>query len=280
MANGPNRIAVESVDDPRLADFRDLRNRPAGRASDDTHFIVEGRVITQRLISSDYHIRSVVVQRGRDLTAMAGLEPEVPVYEVSGALIRELAGFDFHRGFLASATRKPYGSLTDFRPDRVSLALVHTNDMENLGSIMRSAAAFGIRQMLLDAKSVDPFSRRAMRVSMGAALAMRFLAMDDPPQDLRDLGGRGVTSLAATLADDSISITELPSVVDLSFGGPPVVLLMGNEAAGLPVEVQRAATHRVTIPMRRGIQSGDLVDSLNVSVATAILIHELTRQSR
>nr|WP_286177807.1 RNA methyltransferase [Rhodopirellula sp. JC639] len=186
--------------------------------------------------------------------------------------MRQLSGFDFHRGFLASADRKPLGTIADFRDDPVSLALIHTTDMENLGSMVRTAAALGIRQILIDLRSVDPFSRRAMRVSMGAVLGMRWLALKQPADDLRALASHGVVSLASTLASDAVSIDQVTRNAD------PMVLVMGNEAQGLPTEVQRAATHRVTIPMATASGCGQLVDSLNVSVAAAILLYELTRR--
>ncbi|MCS7465325.1 RNA methyltransferase [Stieleria sp. ICT_E10.1] len=267
-------IPIDSVDDHRLSDFRDLKRRPTGRVLNSTHFVVEGQLITGRLIASDFGVRSVVVEQGRDLDALGEVAAGTPVYSVSRDQMRQLAGFDFHRGFLASAARKPLGGVDDFRPDPVSLALVHTTDMENLGSMVRSAAALGIRQILIDHRSVDPFSRRAMRVSMGAVLGMRWLVMNDPAGDLRSLADQGVVSLASTLAADSISIG------DVSSDAAPTVLVMGNEAEGLPEEVQRAASERVTIPMPTAPGCGPLVDSLNVSVAAAILLFELTRAER
>jgi tRNA G18 (ribose-2'-O)-methylase SpoU len=267
---GVDRIPIESVDDPRLAEFYNLRNHPAGRQADPDHFVVEGQVIVGRLIASGFEVRSVVMDEGRDLSSIGLIAEGTPVYVLSRDQMRSLTGFDFHRGFLASARRKPIRSLDDFRPDRVSLALVQTTDMENLGSMLRSAAAFGINQVLIDNKSVDPFSRRAMRVSMGAALGMRYLALTDPERDLRSLGDRGVVSLAATVADDSVSIVDIPAI------DAPVLIVMGNEANGLPGKVQEAATRRVTIPMGCTSKRGSMVDSLNVSVAAAILMHQLT----
>lgn len=267
-------VRVDSVDDPRLSDFRNLRNRPTGRVRDETCFVVEGQLISARLIASGFRVRSLVIEEGRDPTAIGTIAPQTPVFVLSREQIRKLAGFDFHRGFLASACRKPLGSIGDFQPDRISLALIQTTDMENLGSMLRSAAAFGIRQVLIDEQSVDPYSRRAMRVSMGAALGMRFLSLKDPAGDLRSLAARGVVSLAATLAPDSIPIAEV------ALSEVPVVIAVGNEANGLPGEVQDAATKRVTIPMASVSEDGSLVDSLNVSVAAAILMHEVRGRVR
>lgn len=274
-------IRIDGAGDPRLSDFENLRHRPSGRVLDRDFFVVEGQLIVSRVLASDFQVRSVVVEEGRDINIIGDIDPQADVFVLTRDQIRALAGYDFHRGFLASVARKPLGSMTDFRPDPVSLALVQTTDMENMGSMMRTAAAFGIRQILLDQQSVDPYSRRAMRVSMGAALGMRFLTMEDPKRDLQVLTERGVISLAATLAVDSKPIDQIPSLVG---PGQPLLLVMGNEANGLPAEVQAASTRRVIIPMDTANPDAQrdavLVDSLNVSVAAAILMYELTRQPR
>jgi tRNA G18 (ribose-2'-O)-methylase SpoU len=269
------------MNDPRLDVYRNLRRRPPGRGDHADNFIVEGRWLVERLIRSDYEIESVVVQRGADRGVLDQATTTFPVMELPAAEIRELVGFDFHRGWLAAAKRKPIVGVDQLQPDACSLALLQITDMENVGSMLRSAAAFGIRQVLLDDGSVDPYSRRAMRVSMGAALSMRFLRLADPAAELSRLGLRGFNTIAATLSTDSATIDE-------AAGAEKHVLVMGNEADGLAEEIQNVCRQRVRIPMpavcgdseRDGkqIERGgeQAVDSLNVAVAAAILMYELT----
>jgi tRNA G18 (ribose-2'-O)-methylase SpoU len=194
------------------------------------------------------------------------------LYAVSRETIRSVAGFNFHRGFLASASRLPFASITSFRRDRLSLGLVDVGDTQNLGSMLRSAAAFGVRQVLLDRRTADPYCRRSVRVSMGASLAMDYRLMDEPAEALRDLAAVGVRTLAATLAADAVPVERL------AIDERPLVLLLGNEGNGLPLAVQRAATDRVIIPMGGKPAAGGMVDSLNVSVAAAILMFQLSRR--
>lgn len=267
------------MNDSELSDFQDLRHRPLGKAHSD-YFVVEGSLLIQRLLASDYRVRRIIVQDDRPWPPESGTASsesgnlaagDFPVHRLSADQIRRIAGFDFHRGYLASADRKPIEAVSQIVADPLSLALVATTDMENLGSMIRSAAAFGIRQVLLDPRCVDPFARRVIRVSMGAALGMTFFRLRDVAQDLRDLSERGFITLASTLACDSIDVRDVPP------DGKPKVVVMGNEADGLPGSVQVSAAHRVRIPM--GIGSGHwMVDSLNVSVAAAILMHELVNR--
>ena len=263
-----------NLDDPRLAVFRSLNQRSTGREQNAETFVVEGAVITRRLLESGHRVRTIVVDEGRDMESLGDVPPTVDVIRLSRDEIETVAGFAFHRGYLASADRPDVSRINDvtWPANGLSLGLIGVSDMENLGSMLRSAAAFGVRRVLVDERTVDPLSRRCIRVSMGAALGMEFVRLERVAEDLAELNRRGVITLAATPAADSMPIDQVIS------GQQAVVLLVGNEARGLSKRVQQVAVHRVHIPMDREAMQ-NLVDSLNVSVATAILLHELRRSA-
>ncbi|MCC9602363.1 RNA methyltransferase [Stieleria sp. JC731] len=280
---------------PELADFRNLKfskpnlqsshsesieagqraRHPQGRHRGQPFIVAEGRKLCARMIQSGCRIRSLVVEQGFDLACLPLEETDFPIYELSSDQISQLAGFNFHRGVLASADRPNFQPIDQFAPDELSLAFVGISDQENVGSMLRSAAAFGIRQVLIDTRSVDPYSRRCLRVSMGAALTMTVFQSSDIVSDLAMLSSRNFHCLAATLADDSVSMDEY--VTRYNQQRPPCVLVLGNEGDGLPVDVQHACSHRVRISMRPTHQGQPLLDSLNVSVAAAILMHGLSK---
>lgn len=258
---------IGSLDDPRLAVFRNLQKRPTARCADEHHFVVEGKLVVQRLIASDHKVDTVIVQEGRPVDVLGKIPEDVSLFELTRDQIHEISGFDFHRGYLASAIRPAVVGIEQFLPDPVSLAAIQVTDMENLGSMLRSASAFGVRQILFDDATADLFSRRVLRVSMGAALRMRFLGLQSPAEEFSELMRRGIHSWAATLSDDSVAIRSQP-VPEV-----PLVIIVGNEAKGLPRDVQRAASARVKIAMPS--QQDAAVDSLNVAVAASILMHEV-----
>lgn len=266
-------ITIDSVDDPRLSDYRDLKGRPSGRGESSDHFIVEGPLAIKRLLTTGIPVRSILIELGRPAESLGPPRADVPLFAVSDEIIRGVAGFDFHRGFLASASRQPFSSVEAFRGDRLSLGLVNVSDMQNLGSMLRSASAFGIRQVLLDHRTVDPYSRRSVRVSMGASLGMDYRLLDDPGGQLGTLAQSGIRTLAATLAADAVPVDRL------QLDDRPTVLLLGNEGNGLPADVQLAATDRIIIPMGGKHSRDAMVDSLNVSVAAAILMFQLAERS-
>ena len=226
------------------------------------------------LIDSDYEVESLLVEEGNGAEFARRVPDDVPVYSLPPEAIRAVVGYDFHRGVLACGRRRfpqPLAAFADRSraARRLAVAPVCVTEPANVGSMLRSAAAFGIENVLLGPGTHDPLARRVLRVSMAAVFKQRFYDLADPAEGLRALSDRhGMRTVAATLDEDASPVDAF--VPD----DRNVVLVLGNEARGLPPEVQRAVTDRVRIPMRLG------TDSLNVAVASAILMYELTRPRR
>ena len=138
---------ITSLDDPRVACYRDLKGRTA-RGED--LFVTEGRLLTRRLLESRFDVQSILlagqfVEEFEPLAAARG----AALYQAEAGLLRGLVGFPFHLGVLGCARRGPRRPLTDLA-DRLDaggpMTLVvcpHTANRENLGSVFRSAGAFG-----------------------------------------------------------------------------------------------------------------------------------------
>src|SRR4051794_17053218 len=185
------RIPVPSLDDPRLAPYRNLKDRELAREGD--RFIAEGEHVVRRLLESDFHVESILLT-GRRADEVAPLAPpDVPVYVVDDPLVHQIVGFKFHSGVMAVGRRKAPVSLDTFMEsthDRDRLTLVVLPDIantENLGSLVRISAAFGADAIVLGPHSCDPFWRQSVRVSMGTVFSLPMLRSDDLPRDLRSL---------------------------------------------------------------------------------------------
>lgn len=267
-----NIIPLSDPDDPRLEPYRDLKREDVQRSG--PWFIAEGRLVVQRLLASDYPTVSVLAEPKRVSWLTGLVPPTTPIYTVSAETMQAITGFHFHRGLLACGSRRPWTAAADFQPptdtDTIALAAVAISDLENLGTLIRTSAALGIQQMLISRQTVDPLSRRVLRVSMGTALKMQFIDWDQPQAWLDSPAhGGGWLSIATTLSPDSIPLAQVPQLSD--FHHLPKLVLMGNEGQGLPLEIQQRCRVRAKIPMADG------VDSLNVSIAGAITIYELLR---
>ncbi len=167
-----------------------------------------------------------------------------------------------HRGVLAAADRPRPPSLEDVLGDTRRIAVLEgVNDHENMGAILRSAAALGIDAAVLDPTCCDPWYRRSVRVSMGGAFALPLCPVDDWPGALDAIRRHGFALLATTPS---------PSAVDLAEVAFPdrCAILLGAEGAGLSRAALTAADIHVRIPMSAGL------DSLNVAHAAAITFWE------
>ena len=254
-------IPIDDPADPRLADYRELRDPAARRRIEgDEFFVAEGPVAIERLLASGHRVRSVLLSEEK-YARLADLVGGVTTYVVARQLLREIVGFDLHRGAIAAADRLPHASLAEVLASASRVAVLEgLNDPENLGAIARSARALGIDALVLDPTCIDPYTRRTVRVSMGEILFLptaRVAADGWPHAALTALHAAGFATWALTPAPDAVDIWSLT---------PPakVALLLGAEGPGLSAAAIDAASARVRLPIHPD------VDSLNVGAAAAV----------
>jgi tRNA G18 (ribose-2'-O)-methylase SpoU len=258
--------------DPRIASFREARD---GRLRETGRFLAEGRLVVRRLLESRFAVRSVLATRGAldDLADALGPRPSVQRYAASAEIIRAVVGFKFHRGCLALGEEGPAISpraVVEPPGPRLLVGLEDVADPDNVGAIFRNAAAFGAAALVLSPRCADPLYRKALRVSMGATLAIPFATIDWR-DGLAALRAAGYALMALTPHPGA---QRLDAVVDA--GGPSrrLAVLLGAEGAGLSEATRRAAHLCVRIAMAPG------VDSLNVAAACAIALHRLADVAR
>jgi tRNA G18 (ribose-2'-O)-methylase SpoU len=180
--------------------------------------------------------------------------------------MREVTGFDVHRGVLALARRRPEPALSELLAgSRLVVVVEGVNDQENLGAIFRNSAAFGAGAVLLDPTSADPLYRRSVRVSLGHVLRVPFARLVPWPAALEVLEMHGYVLLALTPDASAVPVQQVATELQAA----KVALAVGNEWAGLS-EGALARARPVRIPMVSG------VDSLNVAAATAVALHRFT----
>ncbi len=266
-----NIIEITEADDPRLAAYRMVRERDlAGR---DGLFIAEGKVVLRVLFTARRFEAESVLILGARLPGMrdvlAAVPGELPVYVAPQSVIDRVAGFHLHRGVLAAVRRGegavPEALLSGLKDDALVVAPIGISNHDNIGSIFRNAASFGADAVVMDRTCCDPLYRKAIRVSVGAALALPFARGGEGSELARLLAASGFELLALTGSGD----TDIAEIVP----GGRQALLLGTEGDGLPPEVL-ALSRRVRIPM-----SGRM-DSLNVAAASAIALHRLFRGVR
>lgn len=259
---------IDSLEDPRLEPYRDLKRTNETRWNDE--FIAEGATLVERMLELAWPTRSLLLADTHVDRFAHRIPPDIITYVLPARMIEQLIGFNFHRGALACGRRPNNPELADLvlpaEAPCLLVVCVDIHDPENVGSIIRSSAALGADGILLSDRCADPFSRRVLRTSMGGVFNLPIRVTDQIDQDLRWLGGDAKIDLVATLLDP----TALPLANAAS--APRLGIVVGNERRGLSQECQAACQRKVWIPMAPGS------DSLNAAVAAGIVLHHFTRQ--
>ncbi|MEZ2131864.1 MULTISPECIES: TrmH family RNA methyltransferase [unclassified Sinorhizobium] len=264
-------IEIDSSDDPRIAEFRHVRERDL--TAREGRFIAEGTVVLRMLAEAHaadhgFVAEKILLLRNRvnGIAAILDRFPEeVPVYVADAPVLEGIVGFHLHRGVLALGRRTIDQDLATLIADLPERALILVacgiSNHDNVGSMFRNAAAFSVDAILLDETSCDPLYRKALRVSVGSVLAVPYRR-----------GGAAMNTLSI-LAEHGFSIWGLSPQGDIDIRAIPasdrMALVVGTEGEGLPQEVL-AAFGSARIPQSKGL------DSLNVATATGIALFAIS----
>lgn len=263
-------VAVADPDDPRLADYRDLRDVQLRQTLEAEHglFLAEGEKVVRRAIEAGCSARSfLMAPRWLDGLADVLDRSDAPCFVLAESLAEQVTGFHVHRGALASLHRPPPLSVESVLAGaRTVLVLENLVDHTNVGAVFRSGAALGVDAVVLAPRCADPLYRRSIKVGMGAVFTLPWTRVADWADALPALSRAGYTTVALTLADDAVPLEDAVAGLD------KVALVLGSEGHGLSPRWEQSADRRAVIPMRDGI------DSLNVAAASAVACYITARR--
>jgi tRNA G18 (ribose-2'-O)-methylase SpoU len=265
---------VDDPNDPRLAVFRlnerGLSSRPQRRNDDgEGLFMAEGDLVVERALQAGCVPVVGLVDELRPPAVAHRLAQLVPVY-AGGEQVRALVTkLGVPNAVVAIFQRPPRTTVEHLAATAHRLVVVEAVDNPaNIGAIIRNAAGLGWDGLITDTTSADPLARRSMRVSMGHAVVFPHARAVDVPAAIGALLDSGFTVAALTPDPSAVDIVDLAVGHSLE----RVAVCVGAERTGLSDSLMAAATVRVRIPMKSGI------DSLNVAAATAIACHALQRR--
>ena len=227
-------------------------------------------------------IRSLQIKKFRDELNLFVAEGDKCISELSKAftLVQHFSADntplkDIER---ASSLRTPQGSIAVFRkpqftlpviqPDTLYLALDGIQDPGNLGTIIRTADWFGIRDIICSANTADCFSPKVVQATMGALARVRVHYIDLPAW-LTNSQHSTLNSQPSTIYGTLLTGKDLyaPDAIPDKRSG---IIVMGNEGNGLSPEVRKLITHSLRIPSFPPDEPTS--ESLNVAIATAIIL--------
>lgn len=259
---------VTSLTNERVKFIRSLDMRKVRKETG--LFTAEGMSILLTAREHGFHARSLVMLAGSAESGLArGLVESTlraggEVLEVSAAVLEKLSAKDNPQTMLGVFDQRwaPLPAPASVGASDTWLALEEVRDPGNLGTIVRTADAFGVAGVILAGNCVDPFSREAIRATMGSVFAVPLARASREDLLALQRSWRGDVAGTHLSGTHDIRDAKLRS---------PVLVVMGSEGPGLSDEAAAACTRLVKIPM-----SGRL-DSLNLSIATAITLFEVRR---
>ena len=249
--------------------YNNLRNR-----NESDVFIAESDKIVTRLLRSNLQIDSLYVTEEhfhtkKDFIEAHNQQNECKIFIASKESMSEIVGFKLHQGILAAAKipkeRTLDALITESKKPLLFIILDEVADAENMGAMFRTSLAMNATAIIIDKKSVSPWMRRAVRVSMGAVFELPVITTESIADSIKTLKEKNISTLATTLNNSALPIWNCDVTKDCA-------IIFGSEGHGIKKEIVDICNTEVTIPMR------DNLHSLNVGIAHGIFLYEVLRQ--
>ncbi|MGL6174590.1 MAG: TrmH family RNA methyltransferase [Cellulosilyticaceae bacterium] len=226
-------------------------------------FIVEGlRAVNE--IPDEYKVEYIITTDSFDATQVIHLEKYKWIV-VTDEIFKLISDTETPQGVMAVVHIKCYSlaSLNE-KDNPFYLLLENVQDPGNLGTIIRTAYGFGVDAIFVSKGSVDVYSPKAVRATMGAVFHVPIIMDFEATSCIQWLKEKEIPIYATALEESKV-------IYDNDFS-KKTALVIGNEANGVSEEVKEMATTKVRIPMPGGLES------LNASIAAAVCMYEVMKQ--
>jgi rRNA methylases len=258
-------VFIESKDNNLFKNTKKLKERKNRNKSN--KYIIEGFRLVQEAFKANVDVDYLIVTKDGSEKIEQYLSDymadQVRVCEISDNLFKELISTENPQGILAviNMNVKPMNFEGNFY-----LLCDKLQDPGNIGTIIRTAHAAGVQGIILTKGTVDIYNEKAIRSTMGSIFYIPVHYDDDNLSLVKNLKGQGFKLVVTSLETDKDFFQE-----DL---GGKVILTVGNEGNGVSEEVFELADTKVKIPMPGN------AESLNVAIATSVIMYEKVRQDR
>lgn len=221
-------------------------------------YIVEGIKMVKEAISENQLIELIAIREDFEINFDT---KNIKIITVSSKVFNDISDVKTPQGILAVIKKKPNKQI-ETNTDYI-LALDSLQDPGNMGTIIRTADSANINQIIINKTTVDPYSSKVIRSTMGAIYRMNIIEVENLESTLKELQDKSFKVITTDLKAEK-------SIYDINYNRTIVVI--GNEANGVSQEVLEIADERVIIPML------GKTESLNASIAASIMIYEHVRQ--
>ena len=231
-------------------------------------YVVEGLKLIKEAINENAKISKIIICESEDNTEMIEnhLRYEIARFDcvlVPHNIFKTLYDVETPQGIMAIIEKSHASKKIDFNTD-IIVALDDVQDPGNLGTILRTIDSIGLKQVLVSKNTVDCYNSKVIRSTMGAIFRVNVIECDDLCNTLTLTKNNGFKIMVT-------SLKAKKSIYDVKY--QKKVIVVGNEANGVSESVIKLADEKLIIPMR------GKTESLNVAVATGVILYEYVRQS-
>ena len=223
---------------------------------------IEGETLVEEALRSSLLLKTVFVSERREVPR--GLPAGVEVLRCSNDVLQSAVETQSPQGIAALVLPKQWEMADALKGTPLLLVAVGLQDPGNLGTLIRSAEAFGATGVLTTLGTVSAWNQKALRASAGSVFRMPVVPVTEA--ELEGLKARGIRLFAAVAAGQDVVAAATAGFAEAC------ALLIGNEGAGLARKFVEMADELITIPCPGP------VESLNAAIAGSLLLYEASRQ--
>ena len=222
-------------------------------------YIVEGIKMVKEAINENQEIALIAIREDFKIDFDT---KNIKIVTISNKIFNDISDVKTPQGILA-VIKKNQNNQIETNQEYI-LALDSLQDPGNMGTIIRTADSANINQIIINKTTVDPYSPKVIRSTMGAIYRTNIIEVEDLKTTLKEMKSKGFQIITTDLK-------ATQSIYDINYNNKTVVVI-GNEANGVSQEILQTADKKVIIPML------GKTESLNASIAASIMIYEYVRQ--
>lgn len=256
MANKLNEIT--DINDPRIKEFISLKQS----SLDEKYVVVESKNVFKKLFNTNTKIHKVFTTL-ENIDFINELCPNIdfPIFTANNEIMKKIVGHKIHQGMMAVIDRPEFISFEEIEGNVV--VLNGLTSPENVGSIVRSCAAFNINTLIIDENTCSPFIRRCIRVSTGNLFNINVYKSLNLKNDLQKLKTIDYSILSTANSIDAVSLhkynfTEKSAIV------------IGSEGYGADEEILDLSDAILKIDI------DEEVTSLNAAIAASVVLYQMS----
>lgn len=222
-------------------------------------YIVEGIKMVKEAINENQEIALIAIREDFKIDFDT---KNIKTVTISNKIFNDISDVKTPQGILA-VIKKNQNNQIETNQEYI-LALDSLQDPGNMGTIIRTADSANINQIIINKTTVDPYSPKVIRSTMGAIYRTNIIEVEDLKATLKEMKSKGFQIITTDLK-------ATQSIYDINYNNK-IVVVIGNEANGVSQEILQTADKKVIIPML------GKTESLNASIAASIMIYEYVRQ--